>query len=156
MSDTPETDAVWKGADTIKQVMTSRRLERERNDARHEIEGWSNKWDFAVEMAAKAENERDEAKAELARLTSKLGDMYDANIALGKERDALLKDLEFRRDLFKVQEEQLNEVRRERDRANKDSAVLADRLSGLELRTTAELARLEQELEESKAEVTDK
>jgi chromosome segregation ATPase len=124
MSDTPETDAVWKGADTIKQVMTSRRLERERNDARHEIEGWSNKWDFAVEMAVKAENERDEAKAELARLTSKLGDMYDANIALGKERDALLKDLEFRRDLFKVQEEQLNEVRRERDEA-RDKAVKA-------------------------------
>jgi chromosome segregation ATPase len=124
MSDTPETDAVWKGADTIKQVMTSRRLERERNDARHEIEGWSNKWDFAVKMAVKAENERDEAKAELARLTSKLGDMYDANIALVKERDALLKDLEFRRDLFKVQEEQLNEVRRERDEA-RDKAVKA-------------------------------
>jgi hypothetical protein len=34
MSDTPETDAVWKGTDTIKQVMTSRRLERERDEAR--------------------------------------------------------------------------------------------------------------------------
>ena len=33
MSDTPETDAVWQGSDTIKQVMTSRRLERERDEA---------------------------------------------------------------------------------------------------------------------------
>jgi hypothetical protein len=36
MSDTPETDAVWKSNDTVKQVMTSRRLERERDEARAE------------------------------------------------------------------------------------------------------------------------
>jgi hypothetical protein len=37
MSDTPETDAVWKGDDAIKQVMTSRRLERERDEAREKL-----------------------------------------------------------------------------------------------------------------------
>jgi hypothetical protein len=34
---TPETDAVWKGNDIVKQVMTSRRLERERDEAREII-----------------------------------------------------------------------------------------------------------------------
>lgn len=37
---------------------------KERDEARHEIEGWKNKWNIAVEMAARAENERDEARYE--------------------------------------------------------------------------------------------
>jgi hypothetical protein len=37
MSDTPETDAAWKGNDTIMQLTTSRRLERERDEARAEL-----------------------------------------------------------------------------------------------------------------------
>jgi hypothetical protein len=41
MSDTPETDAVWQGGDTIKQVMTSRRLERERDEARELVQQMS-------------------------------------------------------------------------------------------------------------------
>jgi hypothetical protein len=36
-------------------------VERERDEARNEIEGWKNKWECAVEMAARAEVERDEA-----------------------------------------------------------------------------------------------
>lgn len=36
-------------------------------DLRNEIEGWKNKWTCAVEMAAKAENERDTLKKELHR-----------------------------------------------------------------------------------------
>jgi hypothetical protein len=35
---------------------------------------------------------------------------------LERERDEALSDLEFRRDLFKLQEQQLNDVRAERDR----------------------------------------
>ena len=35
--------------------------------------------------------------------------------AVTKERDTALFDLEFRRDLYKVQEQQLNDARRERD-----------------------------------------
>ena len=42
----------------------------------------------------------------------------------------------------------LPDVERERDKAMKDAAQLADRLSGLELRTTEELARLEQSRDE--------
>jgi len=41
-------------------------LRRERDKARHEIEGLKNKWNSAVTMAARAENERDEAREELA------------------------------------------------------------------------------------------
>jgi len=58
-----------------------------------EITAWKNKWECAVEMAARAEVERDEAR--------------------------------------------------------KDAAQLADRLSGLELRTTEELARMECERDEA-------
>ena len=36
---------------------------QERDEARHEIKGWRNKWECAVEMAARAEVERDEARA---------------------------------------------------------------------------------------------
>jgi hypothetical protein len=74
------------------------------------------------EHARRLERERDEAKRLLAILSGKLGDMHEANIALGRDRD----------------------------RASKDAAILADRLSGLELRTTAELARLEQERDEAR------
>lgn len=37
-------------------------LKRERDEARNAVVGWENKWKCAIEMAAKAEIERDEAK----------------------------------------------------------------------------------------------
>jgi len=40
-------------------------------------------------------------------------------------------------------------ILRERNEAREDAAQLADQLSGLELRTTEELARLEQERDEA-------
>ena len=43
-------------------------IDRDINEARHEIEGWRNKWECAVEMAARAENQRDEYKALLIRI----------------------------------------------------------------------------------------
>lgn len=43
-------------------------------------------------------------------------DRLEADLAAAeRERDEAKADLEFRRDLFKVQEEQLNKVREERD-----------------------------------------
>ncbi len=36
-------------------------------DLRNEIEGWKNKWRCAIEMAAKAQNERDDLKKQLHR-----------------------------------------------------------------------------------------
>jgi hypothetical protein len=44
-------------------------------------------------------------------------------------------------------------LRRERDEARADAARIADILSGLELRTTGELARLEQERNEALAQI---
>jgi hypothetical protein len=66
---------------------------------------------------------------------------------LERERDEAREDLKFRRGFYKVQEQYLKTAMRERDEARADAAQLADRLSGLELRTTEELARLEQELD---------
>jgi hypothetical protein len=40
----------------------ARKLERERDEARNEIIGWRNKWNCAVEMAARAENALDETR----------------------------------------------------------------------------------------------
>jgi hypothetical protein len=63
-------------------------MEEEAKLHRGAITGWQNKWECAVVMAAKAEAERDEARA----------------------------DLEFRRGLFKLQEQQLKSVTEQRDR----------------------------------------
>jgi hypothetical protein len=41
---------------------------------------------------------------------------FKVSCKLERERDEVLSDLEFRRDLFKLQEQQLNDVRAERDR----------------------------------------
>jgi hypothetical protein len=95
MCDTPETDAEEEASHNFAELVVpsglARRLERERNEAirqrnetnesskyavdyairerdeaRHEIEGWRNKWECAIEMAARAENERDEARNRMA------------------------------------------------------------------------------------------
>ena len=77
MSDTPETDAFIvqnttnEGPTGVKWRSHAERLERERDEARHEIEGWKNKWDCAVEMAARAENERDEIIQKLEEILKK-------------------------------------------------------------------------------------
>jgi hypothetical protein len=46
---------------------------------------------------------------------------------LERERDEALSDLEFRRDLFKLQEQQLNDVRAERDRLAEAAQAVWDR-----------------------------
>ena len=73
MTDTPETDT--PESDKAKIAFTSlfasddaywvpfivaRKLERERDEARNEILGWKNKWDCAIDMAARAGNALDE------------------------------------------------------------------------------------------------
>ncbi len=87
MSDTPETDAAW--GEQKDMVLLCRKLERERDDlmsqdyrtegramrycqerdeARNDIIGWENKWKFAVDMAARAELERDDALNKIKEL----------------------------------------------------------------------------------------
>lgn len=57
--------------------------------AKEEIRNWETKWKCAVEMAAKAENERDEIRS----------------------------DLEFRRELYKLQEDRMESLREQLDAA---------------------------------------
>lgn len=67
------------------------------------------------------------------------------NQKLKQERD------EWRKSAFEITEQATKsrkELERESDEARIDAAQLADRLSGLELRTTEELARLEQSRDE--------
>jgi len=74
------------------------------------ITGWQNKWEYAVELAAKAQAERDETRA----------------------------DLEFRRGLFKLQEQQLNSVRSELDEERREGEEQA-RLLGMSAEREAKL-----------------
>lgn len=83
MSNTPETDAAWQAdKDIVYRVETSRKLERERDDALSQI--------------AQAENRAER---------------------FCQERDEAREDLEFRRELYKVQDKYLDDARRERDEA---------------------------------------
>ena len=72
---TPETDSQIKTFTSVSKLKKSfenrtgtvsagfaRKLERERDEALAAIVGWENKWKCAVEMAAQAEVERDEAR----------------------------------------------------------------------------------------------
>lgn len=81
------------------------------DDEQNAIIGWENKWKCAIEMAARAEIERDDA----------LDDAKKYHIQMVK-------------------------LINERNDAREDAKLLAERLTALELQSTAELARLEQEL----------
>jgi hypothetical protein len=93
----------WRIGEAIDDVlMAIDNMEEEAKLHRGAITGWQNKWERAVELAAKAKAERDEARA----------------------------DLEFRRDLFKLQEQQLNSVRDELNEERKEGEEQA-RLLGM-------------------------
>ena len=103
MSDTPETDACLSTARGESLEDLCKRLERERDEAMelaslvgnhpiatpcrdscrdHEIEGWKNKWECAVEMAARAENTVDYL----------LGILADIRVAVGDKEGKLMQD----------------------------------------------------------------
>jgi len=86
----PDPHTIGEAIDDV--LMAIENMEEEAKLHRGAITGWQNKWECAVDMAAKAKAERDEACA----------------------------DLEFRRDLFKLQEQQLNSVRDERNKAQSE------------------------------------
>jgi hypothetical protein len=52
-----------------------REANKERDEARKEIEGWKNKWECAVEMAARAENECEEQAKLLAMSAEREADL---------------------------------------------------------------------------------
>jgi len=113
MSNTPETEKVKAALHTnwYDLLNHARKLERERDEAINTIVGWENKWRYAVEMAARAELERDDALDDAKKYHIKMVGLIN-----------------------------------ERDDAKEDAKLLSERLTALELESTAELARLEQEL----------
>lgn len=113
MSNTPETEKVKAALHTnwYDLLNHARKLERERDEAINTIVGWENKWRYAVEMAARAELERDDALDDAKKYHIKMVGLIN-----------------------------------ERDDAKEDARLLSERLTALELESTTELARLEQEL----------
>ncbi len=97
MSDTPETDSKTNatfGNHSCATVLAdfARKLERERDEARNKIEEWKNKWNIAVEMAARAENESEEQARLLGmsaeREESVRGKLFMLERELAKLREA--------------------------------------------------------------------
>jgi hypothetical protein len=115
----PDPHTIGEAIDDV--LMAIDNMEEEAKLHRGAITGWQNKWECAVDMAAKAEAERDEARA----------------------------DLEFRRDLFKLQEQQLNSVRDELNEERKEGEEQA-RLLGMGSEREAKLIA-ERDLWRSKA-----
>jgi uncharacterized protein (DUF3084 family) len=85
-------------------------VERERDEARKEIEGWKNKWDCAVEMAARAENELDDAIKKIWRLE---------------------KQIEGSNNFANERFEEIQNVRKQRDKAVAERDDLRDRLNDI-------------------------
>jgi hypothetical protein len=93
----------WRIGEAIDDVlMAIDEMKQEAELHRGAIKGWEDRWMGAVELADKAKVERDEAR----------------------------EDLKFRRDLFRLQEQQLNDVRRELDEERKEGEEQA-RLLGM-------------------------
>jgi predicted nucleic acid-binding Zn-ribbon protein len=108
-------DARNKIADALQEVdlrtLDFYRMKQERDEARDAIVGWENKWKCAIDMAARAELERDDALDDAKEYHIKMVGLIN-----------------------------------ERNDAREDARLLSERLTALELQSTAELARLEQEL----------
>ena len=76
-------------SDAITLARTVVRITQERDDAQNEIIGWKNKWDCAVDMAARAENALDEL-AERLDFQEKLNrESIDQIAARTKELDEM-------------------------------------------------------------------
>jgi hypothetical protein len=69
-------------------------------------------WDYA----SATQRENVQLKREVERERALANEAITTWRKTREERDEALSDLEFRRDLFKLQEQQLNDVRAERDR----------------------------------------
>jgi len=132
---TPETDDIARGNHVVP-TEWAQQLERERDEAREELhdirlnlgedaEGYT-----LIHAVCVLQQERDEAREKIKRQTDRIRYLEGAtNHAKGTPLSIALK---------------------ERDEARVDAAALADKLSGLELRSTDELARLEQERNEAR------
>jgi chromosome segregation ATPase len=137
----PKDIGIW--IDEICEI--TEKLERERDDAQKNLKITQEAFVKAKVGRVEALRERDEARDMVEKLTEQGLDLMDANRMLKRERDEaiqrrmetilqceLLKnerdeareDLEFRRGLYKVQEEYLETARRERDEVREQNAKL--------------------------------
>jgi len=115
-----------------------------------------------VDIARKIERERDEARKHLEDVKEYGTEEINAAVELRQKlAQTLIERDEARRKLNDLNVTVIHSchnecqmpicvLRRERDEARVDAAALADKLSGLELRSTDELARLEQERNEAR------
>jgi hypothetical protein len=161
MSNTPETDAFMtriRGIDGDKHWVpadTAKRLERERASAIKKIQRQAERirqLEGATNYAGGtplsiALKERDEARQQYDDLAT---EHVLAVNKLAEERDQALMD-RANGDMATMTINHYERILRERDEARADAARIADKLSGLELRSTEELARLEQERNEARA-----
>jgi len=100
-----------------------------------------------LSMIAQLRRERDEARQQYDDLAT---EHVLAVNKLAEERDAALMD-RANGDMATMTINHYERLIKERDQARADAAKIADILSGLELRSTEELARLEQERNEARA-----
>jgi hypothetical protein len=84
-TNTPETDAVWKSNDAVKQLMTSRSLELERNELRELLRQTQELCHEYLDAKIKAERERIEAEDTVDRLTEQGLDLLDENRLLRRK-----------------------------------------------------------------------
>ena len=140
MSGTPETDAAVMAAGgdwSFPLRECSRRLERQRDEAREEIKEWETLclWGGTPEHIHgfiggqqtriwHLECERDEARELLASEKITRNHIIKRSVEVERERDEAREDLEFRRGLYKVQEQYLETARRERDEAREEVRTL--------------------------------
>jgi hypothetical protein len=130
---TPETDAFAASEfvdkiDELTQLYDlSEKLERERDEARDAFVIATDQMVIAQSNLREANKERDEARGDRDTIQTELEMWRDGNILhevhrnelekVEQERDEAREDLEFRRDLYKVQGEYLETACRERDEA---------------------------------------
>ena len=163
MSDTPETDAQGFGDGRHPWVATdfACKLERERDDLQKAVNNLCNHLGvnpanttlLAVEIL-KIIRERDEARGLLASEKITRDHIIKRGVQMQKERDEAIAARKASAADWLLQVEnadrRVSEAKKMAARVVQDAAALADKLSGLELRSTEELARLEQERNEWK------
>jgi len=115
------------------------RILRERDEARELLASEKITRDHVIKRGIEMQKERDEAREALA---AEIKHHVETTVKWNGHHM-----------LLTIAQCDLNKALRERDEARADSAQLADRLSGLELRTTEELARMERERDEAREEL---
>jgi hypothetical protein len=97
MSDrpTPDTDAAWQAdKDTVFRVETSRRIERERDEAGELLASEKITRNHIIKRSVEVERERDEARGALMEIEDRCVDCEDACDDIQKIREIAVKALE--------------------------------------------------------------